>query len=857
MQNSYDTPLMKQYAEIKSKYPGIILFFRLGDFYEMFDEQAREVSALLSLTLTQRHGVPMCGIPFHAAATYIGRLLKAGKKIGICEQVSTSADSKSKLFERKVIRVITPGTVMEDNMLDANQSNFLVCLHVKKDGWGLACVDISTGEFWATQNSDDPHLTHLAGALAAVNPAEIMADKDTLQVLQHKIVIPARLPLTELASFETVDLSVPADWPLENSWKSQPLALACAKQVLRYVAATEPGAQNTLIPSYRQLTDYLQLDENAVSSLELVESQEGGRAGSLWALLDHTKTAFGSRKLKEWILHPSLSVEEIRRRQDCVQGLIAHQEALGALAAILQNLSDVERIMTRTAAGNATPRDLGGLRQSLLNTEPLHRWLEKYGPQVSPHLQERFAVVYPAAKEMAQLLYSAITEEPPLHIGDGNIIRSGYNAELDELRSLREGSGKALEELCAREKEKTGITNMKAGYNSVYGYYLEVSKGQINKVPYNYTRKQTLTNAERYITQELKELENKILNADSRILRMESGLFDEVRKTVAGQLLPLKQFAQIAAELDVYLSLALAAMKYNYIRPAVSDGTGLCYKEGRHPLVESLLPSGAFVPNDLEMDGCNTQMMLITGPNMGGKSVYLKQTALIVIMAQIGSFVPAKEAFVGLVDKIMTRIGAHDALQRGNSTFMVEMNETAHILAAQTPRSLILLDEVGRGTSTFDGISIAWSLVEYLYKPKGGAKVLFATHYFELVDLENKYASVKNFHVEAKEYQDSLGQSKLAFLYRILPGAADQSYGIHVAEIAGLPAAVTVRARKVLKDLETKKGTTKISVKEKDPVQDLFSAPIVQEIKMTDTDKLTPMGALQLIAEWKKRIDNE
>lgn len=845
---------MKQYNQIKSQYPGIILFFRLGDFYEMFDEQAREVSALLSLTLTQRHGVPMCGIPFHAASTYIGRLLKAGKKIGICEQVSSNAENKSRLFERKVIRVITPGTVMEDNMLDANQSNFLVCLYVKHPGWGLACVDVSTGEFWTAQHTDDPHLTNLAGALASVNPAEIMADAQTLQVLQHKIVLPAHLPLTEIQSGPQAAL--PAAWPSQEMWKGRSLALHCALQVLQYVSATEPGVENTLVPSYRELSDSLQLDENAVSSLELVKSQEGGRQGSLWALLDHTKTAFGSRKLKEWILHPSLSVEEIHRRQDCVQGLMQNQEALGALAAILQNVSDVERIMTRTAAGHASPRDLGGLRQSLLNAEPLHRWLEKYGASVAAHIQEEFEQFYPAAQEMSKLLYEAINEEPPLHMADGNIIRPGYHAELDELRELRTGSGKALEELCAREREKTGITTMKAGYNSVYGYYLEVTKSQITKVPYSYTRKQTLTNAERFITEELKTLENKILNAESRILRLESSLFDSLRKTLAGQLEPLKRFARAAAELDVYLSLALAAMKYQYVRPVVSDGTGLSYKAGRHPIVESLLPAGSFVPNDLNMDGHNTQLMLITGPNMGGKSVYLKQTALLVIMAQIGSFVPAQEASVGVVDKIMTRIGAHDALQRGNSTFMVEMNETAHILASQTPRSLILLDEVGRGTSTFDGISIAWAIVEYLYKPKGGAKVLFATHYFELVDLENKYPSVQNFHVEAKEYKDSLGQSKLAFLYRILPGPADQSYGIHVAEIAGLPAAVTVRARKVLKDLEAKKGAS-ISSREKDPVQDLFSAPIVQEIKMADPNKLTPMGALQLIAEWKKRVDNE
>ncbi len=855
MTNSYNTPLMKQYYEIKSRHPGIILFFRLGDFYEMFDEQAREVSAILSLTLTQRHGIPMCGIPFHAAAGYIGRLLKAGKKIGICEQVSTSADSKSKLFERKVIRVITPGTIMEDNMLDANQSNFLVGLRLQSKGWGLACVEVSTGQFWTTQNTEDEHFTALASALASVNPAEIVADEQSVKVLQNKIILPAQLPLTEIDSFSG-DFSLPESWPILEMWKGRELALSCALQVLNYVSSTEPGVKDALIPFYRELSDSLQIDENAVNTLELVKNQEGSRQGSLWSLLDYTKTSFGSRKLKEWILHPSLSVEEILCRQDSIEGLMKNQEALAALASILQNISDVERIMTRVSAGNASPRDLGGLRQSLLHSEPLYRWLEKYGLTIAPHIKERFDLIYPATQELAKLLYESIQQEPPLRIGDGNIIRQGYNAELDELRNLRTGSGKALEELCQREREKTGISSMKAGYNSVYGYYLEVTKSHIEKVPYNYTRRQTLTNAERFITEELKELENKILNADGRILRLESALFDAIRKTAATQIHAMKEFAQTAAELDVYLSLALAAMKYQYVRPTVNNETGLSYKAGRHPIVESLLPAGSFVPNDLNIDGLNTQLMLITGPNMGGKSVYLKQTALLVIMAQMGSFVPAQSATVGIVDKIMTRIGAHDALQRGNSTFMVEMNETAHILSSQTSRSLILLDEVGRGTSTFDGISIAWAIVEYLYKPRGGAKVLFATHYFELVDLENKYPSIKNYHVEAKEYKDALGQSKLAFLYQILPGAADQSYGIHVAEIAGLPAAVTIRARKVLKDLEAKKAT-RISAKEKDPVQDLFSAPIVQEIKMTDPNKLTPMGALQLIAEWKKRVENE
>ena len=408
--------------------------------------------------------------------------------------------------------------------------------------------------------------------------------------------------------------------------------------------------------------------------------------------------------------------------------------------------------------------------------------------------------------------------------------------------------------MCAREREKTGITTLKVGQNSVYGFYFEVTKSHLSKVPYNYVRKQTLVNAERFITEELKNLEDKILNAEQRILRLEASLFDALRKMLAAQIAPLKTFARIVAELDVYEALALCALKYRLTKPIVDNGDELYYQNGRHLLVEDTLPAGSFVPNSLALGTPDTQIMLITGPNMGGKSVFLKQTALLVIMAQMGAFVPAESARIGIVDRIMTRIGAHDALSRGNSTFMVEMNETAHILASMTPRSLILLDEVGRGTSTFDGISIAWAIVEYLYKPAGGAKVLFATHYFELVDLANKYERVKNYHVEAKEYKTEKGESKLAFLYQILVGAADQSYGIHVAELAGLPPACTLRARKVLKDLEAKKGA-KISVKERDMVKDLFSSPIVEEIKMADPDKLTPLQALGLICEWKKRIN--
>lgn len=852
MQKTALTPLMKQYFDTRAKYPDIVLFFRLGDFYEMFDDQAREISALLGLTLTARNGMPMCGIPYHAANNYIVRLLNAGKKIGICEQTSTVMDKNTKLFERKVIRVITPGTLMEDTLLDANQSNYLVSVMSLPTGWAMACVEVSTGEFWINQNDKDISLTNLAAALAAVNPSEIIADKDTLLQLKTKIVLPANLTLTEQPAFDG-DYTLPENWPAPSAWGSKRSALACALLIMRYLNVTEPSFKRVLVPSYRELKNCLQIDENAVASLELVKSQEGNRKGSLWALLDKTKTAVGSRKLKEWILHPLMDPADIAVRQNAVEGFVNNQSALADLSALLENISDIERIMTRTATGTASPRDMSGLRNSLLSVDPIARWFEQYG-QVAPYLAASFKEHLPVLRDMARVLYDAISENPPLKISDGHVIRQGYNAGLDELRSLKANSNKCMEDICAREREKTGITTLKVGYTSVFGYYFEVTKSHIAKVPYNYVRKQTLVNAERFITEELKQLEDKILNAEQKIIRLESSLFDEVRKTLAAQINHLKAFAQIVAELDVYMSLALDAMKGNWTKPEVNNGTELYYENGRHPLVEDTLPTGSFVPNNLDIGSPQVQIMLITGPNMGGKSVFLKQTAIITILAQMGSFVPASAARLGVVDKIMTRIGAHDALGRGNSTFMVEMNETSHILASMTPRSLILLDEVGRGTSTFDGISIAWAIVEYLYKPHGGPKVLFATHYFELVDLENKYARVRNYHVEAKEYQDASGESKLAFLYQILPGAADRSYGIHVAEIAGLPAACTLRAKKVLKDLEAKKGS-KISAKEQDMVKDLFSSPIVEEIKLADTDQLTPMAALQLICEWKKRIN--
>lgn len=851
MQSDNLTPLMRQYYSIRDQHPGIVLFFRLGDFYEMFDEQAKEISALLGLTLTARNGTPMCGIPFHSANNYIVRLLKAGKKIGICEQISAPTSKDSKLFERKVTRVLTPGTLMEDSLLESSQANYLVCIQIYKQGWALACVEVSTGEFWIHQNLKDDTLSKLATTLATIGPAEIIAGKDSLQTLQHRLILPGQITLTEIPDFDG-QFNLPLGWPSLEEWKENTHALSCALQIMRYLQVTEPSFQTILIPEYRELKESMQIDENAVASLELVKSQEGTRKGSLWALLDKTKTAAGSRKLKEWILHPLLNPTEIAKRQEAVSSFIASEHALSDLSALLDNMSDMERIMTRVSTGTASPRDLSGLRRSLLFVDAIAKWFGEYN--LVPALRQKFETYLPALQEISRLLYSAIEENPPLRLSDGNIIRQGYNPELDELRSFKKDTGSCMDGIVSKEREQTGISTLKIGFNSVFGYYFEVSKGQKDKVPAHYVRKQTLVNAERFITEELKQLEDRVLNAEQKIIRLESALFDAVRKQVALQLTPIKTFAQIVSELDVYMALAFCAMQYGYVRPVVDNGLSLQYEEGRHPLVERILPSGNFVPNSLTIGTDTKQIMLITGPNMGGKSVFLKQTAILTILAQMGSYVPAKSAHVGIVDQIMTRIGAHDALSRGSSTFMVEMMETSHILASVTDRSLILLDEVGRGTSTFDGISIAWAIVEYLYKQKGGAKVLFATHYFELVDLAEKYARVCNYHVEAKEYQDISGENKLAFLYKILEGAADQSYGIHVARLAGLPAACVLRAKKVLKDLESQK-TIKISTKEKDMVKDLFSSPIVEEIKMADPNKLTPMEALQLICEWKKRIN--
>lgn len=844
------TPLMQQYYNIKKQYPHALLFFRLGDFYELFGDDAKVASRILGLTLTARAGEPMCGVPFHSANPYIAKLLAANKKIAICEQTSNIADPKTKLFERKIVRFITPGTVLEDAILEAKNPNFLVSLVLSHNGWGAACLEFSTGEFWLTQSEKDPSLIDLSSLLASVNPSEIILSKQDLGTLQSKLLLPDGVTFSSIPQIE--DMKMPDTWP--SVFEETPLALKAALGALKYAEQSDKSFKEYFVPVYRKISSYMQLDASAVETLELVRSKSGNRKNTLWGLLDYTLTPMGARLLKEWLLHPLLDKEEILFRQSAVSSLLKNEQALNGLALILKEICDIQRIMTRVVNSSLTPREAAGLRKALFNLLAFENWFKKY-PDLMPKFKQVFLTNLVKLKEISALLFTAINETPPIKMSDGGIIRAGYNAELDKLRDLKQNSAAVLEQIANREREKTGIPTLKIGFNSVFGYYIEVTKSHLQKVPLTYTRKQTLTNAERFITEELKQLEGQILSAEEKSLRLESGIFDEIRKYLFANTALLKEVAASIAEIDCFYSLAVAAQNGGYTCPKIVDSNeSLIIEKGRHPLVEQVIPAGSFVPNNLFIGGDGPQIILITGPNMGGKSVYLKQTALIVLMTQMGSFVPAVEAQIPITDKILTRIGAQDALSRGDSTFMVEMREAANILASATPKTLVLLDEVGRGTSTFDGISIAWAITEYLHKSQGqGPKVLFATHYFELTELEKKYSKIKNFHVRAEEFKTTDGEIKLNFLFEVKPGAADKSYGIHVAEIAGLPQSCILRARKILKDLGGRENFG-IVEKEKNSM-DLFSSPILEEIKMVRTDEITPLQALSLIENWKKRID--
>ncbi len=862
-----DTPVMRQYREIKARHPQSILFFRLGDFYEMFGLDAQEASAILGLVLTQRQGFPMCGVPFHNAQNYIARLLRAGKKVAIAEQLEAPSKEK-KLVARDVVRVVTPGTVVEDELLDPTATNFLIAIENDLVGWGAACLDVSTGESWATQTLNDRDHRKLYDLLARVRPAEVIASGDAASALWLRSVLPPKACLTLR---ESVKGGTNPSWAAGSVWRNHHLALAAATAARQYVDEAKFRLRELPEPAYREAGAMMQLDETAIRTLEIIEAASGEKRHTLWGLLDQCRTPMGSRKLKTWLLHPSTDLREIEHRQNCVEDLLDKPEARQSLGKILQEVADLPRVTSRLATRAATPRDLGALRRSLARLPALEAWLAETA--FSSGLADLAAGLRETAKSLEALgakLVAALVDEPPLKLSDGGLFRPGFHQELDELRRLKTDSDQVLAELEERERKATGISSLKAGYNSVFGYYIEISKAQSAKAPASYTRKQTLTNAERYITPELKELETRILTAEEKMLRLEARLFNDLRDEAIGSHAPLLRLSELLSELDGFQSLASVAAMHDFVKPKVDFSFDLDIEEGRHPVLAALLPSGTFVANSLTLNARDPQILILTGPNMAGKSTYLRQNALIALLAQIGSFVPAKSARVGIVDKILTRIGAQDALAQGDSTFMVEMKETSHILRAATPRSLVVLDEVGRGTSTFDGISIAWAVLEHLhsaYETSGeessprGPRTLFATHYFELTELAKSLPGVVNGNVEVKEWSSAEGGTEVVFLHKIGAGPADRSYGIHVAALAGLPAQLISRAQKILSGLENESGSGRLSsrvVREEvsaPPELPLFEEnPVLRTLKLINPETMTPIEALQALNALKKQL---
>ncbi|OGR48229.1 MAG: DNA mismatch repair protein MutS [Elusimicrobia bacterium GWA2_66_18] len=859
-----DTPVMRQYRELKGRHPQALMFFRLGDFYELFGDDARDASQILGLVLTQRQGVPMCGVPFHNAQNYLARLLRAGRKIAIAEQLEAPSKDK-KLVARGVIRVVTPGTVVEDELLDPKTSNFLVAVEHDLAGWGAACLDVSTGESWATQTLNDRQSRKLFDLLARINPAEVVATREAASALWLRQVLPAKTCLTIQETAKNGELPAWADGLI---WKNHHLALKAALSARRYVDEARFRLRELPEPAYQEAEAVMQLDETAIRTLELVESASGEKRHTLWGLLDGCLTPMGSRKIKNRLLHPSTDLREIERRQNCVEDLLDKPDARRSLGRLLQQIADLPRVTSRLSTRQAGPRDLGALRRSLIRLPDLERWIAEVSfssglADLAEDLRETAKTIEP----LREYLQKALTDDPPAKLSDGGLIRPGFHAELDELRRLKNDSDQVLRELEEREKKATGISSLKAGYNSVFGYYLEITKAQSSKAPATYIRKQTLTNAERYITPELKELETRILSAEDQMLRLEAHLFDEVREKALAHDAPLLRLAEILSELDVFQALAAVAAMQDFVKPKVDLSHDLEIVEGRHPVLAALLPQGAFVPNSLVLNARDPQILILTGPNMSGKSTYLRQNALIALMAQAGSFVPARSARVGVVDKILTRIGAQDALAQGDSTFMVEMKETSHILRSATARSLVVLDEVGRGTSTFDGISIAWAVLEHLHgaygdgggadsKPRG-PRTLFATHYFELTGLAKTLPGVVNVNVEVKEWRNAEGRVEVVFLHKIGEGPADRSYGIHVAALAGLPAALIARANEILSGLENESASGRLAgraARDSSPRDlPLFETnPILQTLMLLNPETMTPIEALSALNALKK-----
>ena len=848
------TPMMQQYLQIKEQYPDTILFYRLGDFYEMFFEDAKLVSRELELTLTGKdcglsERAPMCGVPYHAVEAYLSRLIEKGYKVAICEQMQDPAEAKG-LVERAVTRVVTPGTVIESNMLEEKRANYILALDIQKNRAGCAFADVSTGEFYLYQIADAR--LHLADELARISPSEILTnDPEAFKRLLPDWARPAGRLDEERFSYAVAAKCLAAHFGesvKDMGFAEMRLAVSAAGALLSYLTETQKNDLSHIVKARLYTSgSFMALDRVALRNLELTETVRGKqRRGSLLWILDRTETSMGGRLLRSWIERPLLDKAAIEARLDAVEAFKEDPFARQALRESLSGVYDIERLLSKIAYETVNARDCLALRASL-----------ELIPRIQGQLNEiKAALVQETAKsldplqELTEKLRRAISPDAPLSVREGGMILGGYNEELDDLRDVAGHGKEYLSALEQREREATGIKNLKIGYNRVFGYYIEVTRSFYDLVPYNYTRKQTLANAERFITEELKQLEQRILGAEENAVRLEYQLFLGIREDLQAALTALQADAQALKTIDALIALAETAAELGYVRPKINDEGRYAIAGGRHPVVESAIGRERFVPNDTKLDA-HDRVMIITGPNMAGKSTYMRQVALIVLMAHMGSFVPADEADIALTDRIFTRIGASDDLYGGQSTFMVEMSEMATILKFATEKSLLILDEVGRGTSTFDGLSIAWAAVEHIAGEKCRARTLFATHYHELSELEGQLEGVVNYRITAKEQGDDV-----IFLRKIVPGGADRSYGIEVATLAGLPKEVVSRAKAILAELERGKGYEVAPRREEDQISmsAIGEAEVLDALRRAQVETLTPIEAMQLLYELKQKL---
>lgn len=875
------TPMMQHYIKMKAEYKDAILFYRLGDFYEMFFEDAKIVSRELELTLTGKNcglpeRAPMCGVPFHAADSYINRLVNKGYKVAICEQLEDPKDAKG-IVKRGVIRVVTPGTNIDAASLDETKNNYLMSVVFVSDRFGIAISDISTGDFYVTEESS---LRSFLNEMNKYKPTEIICN-EAFQI--------SGIDMDELRDHRHISVSVLDNYYFEedlakrlltkhfkvSSLKSldledEALGTVAAGATFQYLKETQKSDLNTIthIEVYRD-SNYMMIDSSSRRNLELTETlRDKEKRGSLLWVLDHTRTAMGARRLRSDIDQPLRNKEDIEARLDAVEDLLTSVADREEIREYLGPVYDLERLMTRISYKTANPRDLVAFRNSIQVLPGIKQVLENFSSAKIRGINDQLDPL----SDLYQLVESAIAEEPPISVHDGGILREGYRADVDELRSMRTNGKTWLANLEETEREKTGIKNLRIRYNKVFGYFIEVTNSYKELVPDRYIRKQTLTNAERFYTDELKEMEDKILGSEDRLTHLENQIYFEILSEISSQVERIQKTAKALSQLDVLISLAITAEKNHYCRPRINENGTLKIEKGRHPVVEKMIPAGTFIDNDTILDNKDNRMAIITGPNMAGKSTYMRQTALIVLMAQIGSFVPAKSANISIVDRIFTRVGASDDLASGQSTFMVEMNEVANILMNATKDSLLILDEIGRGTSTFDGLSIAWAVVEYVSNPKLiGAKTLFATHYHELTELEGKLPGVHNYCSAVKE-----GNDGIVFLRKIVTGGADRSYGIEVAKLAGLPEAVIDRATELQEQLANndlsqiaesiavssqKKDKKKKEEDDLDFQQLSFFATetdddIIQEIRDLDLSNMTPLDALNQLNRIQNKVKN-